>query len=75
MDGLIFPGGFGAALNLCDFAIKGADGDIHLEVNRIIKEMLEANKSFGFIKNGCRKNYYSIDNHAFLFSLELNFND
>ena len=23
MDGLIFPGGFGAVLNLCDFGIKG----------------------------------------------------
>ena len=25
LDALIFPGGFGAAKNLCDFAIKGAD--------------------------------------------------
>ena len=49
MDGLIFPGGFGAALNLCDFALKGADCDIHPEVNRIIQEMLAANKPLGFI--------------------------
>ena len=49
MDGLIFPGGFGAALNLCDFALKGADCDIHPEVNRIIGEMLIANKPLGFI--------------------------
>ena len=49
MDGLIFPGGFGAALNLCDFALKGADCDIHPEVNRIIQEMLQANKPLGFI--------------------------
>ena len=49
MDALIFPGGFGAALNLCDFALKGADCDIHPEVNRIIQEMLEANKPLGFI--------------------------
>ena len=49
MDGLIFPGGFGAALNLCDFAIKGSDCDIHPEVNRIIQEMLEANNPLGFI--------------------------
>ena len=40
MDGLIFPGGFGAALNLCDFALKGAECDIHPEVNRIIQECL-----------------------------------
>ena len=49
MDALIFPGGFGAALNLCDFALKGADCDIHPEVNRIIQEMLQANKPLGFI--------------------------
>ena len=49
MDALIFPGGFGAALNLCDFALKGADCDIHPEVNRIIHEMLQENKPLGFI--------------------------
>ena len=49
MDALIFPGGFGAALNLCDFALKGADCEIHPEVNRIIQEMLQANKPLGFI--------------------------
>ena len=49
MDALIFPGGFGAALNLCDFALKGADCDIHPEVNRIIQEMLGVNKPLGFI--------------------------
>ena len=48
-DGLIFPGGFGAALNLCGFALKGADCDIHPEVKRIIQEMLKANKPLGFI--------------------------
>ena len=49
MDGLLFPGGFGAVLNLCDFAVKGADFDIHPELNRIIQEMLTANKPLGFI--------------------------
>ena len=49
MDGLIFPGGFGATLNLCNFALKGADCDIHSEGNRIIGEMLTANKPLGFI--------------------------
>ena len=49
MDGLIFPGGFGAALNLCDFALKGADCEIHPEVNQIIQEMMKANKPLGFI--------------------------
>ena len=41
MDGLIFPGGFGAALNLCDFALKGTDCNIHPEVHRIIQEILK----------------------------------
>ena len=49
MDALIFPGGFGAALNLCDFALKGADCDIYPDVNRIIQEMMQANKPLGFI--------------------------
>ena len=49
MDALLFPGGFGAALNLCDFALKGADCHIHLEVNRIIQEMLAVQKPLGFI--------------------------
>ena len=49
MDALLFPGGFGAALNLCDFALKGADCHIHQEVKRIIQEMLAAQKPLGFI--------------------------
>ena len=49
LDALIFPGGFGAALNLCDFALKGADCHIHPEVKRIIQEMLVAQKPLGFI--------------------------
>ena len=49
LDGLIFPGGYGAALNLCDFAIKGAKCDIHPEVNRIIQEMIMAKKPVGVI--------------------------
>ena len=49
IDGLIFPGGFGAALNLCDFALKGADSEIQPDVNRIIQEMMAARKPLGFI--------------------------
>ena len=49
MDALLFPGGFGAALNLCDFALKGADCHIHPEVKRIIQEILVAQKPLGFI--------------------------
>lgn len=49
IDVLIFPGGFGAAKNLCDFAIKGKDCSVNLEVERLVKEMHEAKKPMGFV--------------------------
>ena len=39
VDAVIFPGGFGAAKNLCDFAVKGTDCDVHPEVLRLVREM------------------------------------
>ncbi|MCW9050005.1 MAG: isoprenoid biosynthesis glyoxalase ElbB [Deltaproteobacteria bacterium] len=44
MDALFIPGGFGAAKNLCDFAFKGPDCDVHPEVARLIREILAAKK-------------------------------
>jgi enhancing lycopene biosynthesis protein 2 len=44
IDALIFPGGFGAAKNLCDFAVKGADCSVNPEVARLIKEVIAAKK-------------------------------
>jgi enhancing lycopene biosynthesis protein 2 len=49
IDVLIFPGGFGAAKNLCDFAVKGKDCTVNLEVERLIKEMHAARKPMGFV--------------------------
>ena len=49
IDALIFPGGFGAAKNLCNFAVKGADCDVNPEVTRLVKEMHAASKPIGFI--------------------------
>ncbi|MCK4277711.1 MAG: isoprenoid biosynthesis glyoxalase ElbB [Desulfurellaceae bacterium] len=49
LDALIFPGGYGAAKNLCNFAVKGADCIVNPEVERVIKEMHEAGKPIGFI--------------------------
>ena len=49
LDALIIPGGFGAAKNLCDFAVKGADMDVHTEVERLIRDMHSAGKPQGFI--------------------------
>jgi enhancing lycopene biosynthesis protein 2 len=49
LDAIIFPGGFGAAKNLCDFALKGAGASIQPEVARILKEMAAAKKPIGAI--------------------------
>ena len=38
VDALIFPGGFGAAKNLCNMAVKGEDAEVHPEVMRLVKE-------------------------------------
>jgi enhancing lycopene biosynthesis protein 2 len=44
LDALILPGGFGAAKNLSNFAVAGADCDANPEVARLIKEMYAAKK-------------------------------
>ena len=49
LDAVIFPGGFGAAKNLCDFAMKGAAAAVHPEVSRLLKEMASAGKPIGAI--------------------------
>jgi enhancing lycopene biosynthesis protein 2 len=48
-DALIFPGGFGTAKNLTDFAVKGADCGINPEVLRIVRETVMAKKPLGAI--------------------------
>jgi len=47
IDALVFPGGFGAAKNLCDFAVNGADCSVQPEVARLTREMLESKKPVG----------------------------
>jgi len=49
LDAVIFPGGFGAAKNLCDFAEKGAEAAINPEVARLMREMAGAGKPIGAI--------------------------
>jgi len=44
LDAIIFPGGFGAAKNLCNFAEKGAKAEIHPEVSRLLRDMAAAKK-------------------------------
>ena len=49
MDALILPGGFGAAKNLSDFAVKGPEATVQPDVKRILEEMLSAGKPIGAI--------------------------
>ncbi len=46
-DAVIFPGGFGAAMNLCDFADKGPDCTVNSEVERVLHEFRDAGKPIG----------------------------
>ena len=43
-DALAFPGGFGAALHLCNFAVKGSSGEIDPQVKRVVNEFHDSGK-------------------------------
>lgn len=49
IDALIIPGGFGAAKNLSDFAIKGPKARVHVEVQRLLEEMADRSKPIGAV--------------------------
>ena len=44
LDAIVFPGGFGAAKNLCNFAEKGSAAAIQPDVAKLLREMAAANK-------------------------------
>lgn len=46
---LFFPGGFGAAKNLCDFAFKGADCTVQPDVLKFAKAFADARKPVCFV--------------------------
>ncbi|XP_035672556.1 glutamine amidotransferase-like class 1 domain-containing protein 3A, mitochondrial isoform X1 [Branchiostoma floridae] len=46
-DAVILPGGFGAAKNLCTFAVDGADCKVNPEVEKTIKSFHDAKKPIG----------------------------
>ncbi len=48
-DAVILPGGFGAAKNLCNFAVAGADCTVNPDVARVLREAHEAGKPVGLI--------------------------
>ena len=49
LDAIMFPGGFGAAKNLCNFATKGAAASLNPDVARLLKEMAAAKKPIGAV--------------------------
>jgi len=46
-DAVIIPGGFGAAKNLSDFAIKGSDLSINKDLKYFVQDMHKAKKPIG----------------------------
>jgi enhancing lycopene biosynthesis protein 2 len=49
LDALILPGGFGAAKNLCDYALKGAGFDVNPDVSTAVMACFNAGKPLGFM--------------------------
>lgn len=49
LDALIFPGGYGAAKNLCTFAVEGRNMRVLPDVERLAREMRAAAKPQGYI--------------------------
>ncbi len=49
LDALILPGGFGAAKNLCTFAVDGPAMTVNADVERLVRDMHAAGKPQGFI--------------------------
>ena len=49
IDALIFPGGFGAAKNLCTFAANGPDCSVDPQVESLVTAVLAAGKPIGAI--------------------------
>jgi len=48
-DAIIFPGGFGAAKNLCTYAFDGPDMKIDKVVEKVIRETHQAGKPIGAV--------------------------
>ena len=48
-DAFIFPGGFGAAKNLCTFAVEGDNCSVQRDVARVVSEAHAAGKPLAFV--------------------------
>jgi enhancing lycopene biosynthesis protein 2 len=49
LDALIFPGGYGAAKNLCSFAVEGRNMRVLPAVERLAREVRQAGKPSGYV--------------------------
>lgn len=49
IDAIILPGGFGAAANLCDYAVRGPDFAVHPQVATVLRQAHQAGKPLGFV--------------------------
>jgi len=49
LDALVLTGGYGAAKNLCDYAIKGADCKVNPDVAAAVQSFHKAGKPVGFM--------------------------
>jgi len=49
LDGIVIPGGFGAAKNLCNYATAGTDLEVNPELEKVLKQAHEQGKPLGFI--------------------------
>jgi enhancing lycopene biosynthesis protein 2 len=47
LDALIIPGGYGVAKNLCQFAFKGHQGNVHQDVKKLLQNLHKAHKPIG----------------------------
>lgn len=46
-DAVLFPGGFGVAKNLCSFAFKGAECEVHPQVVKVVRDAVSLRKPVG----------------------------
>lgn len=49
LDALILPGGYGAAKNLCNFAVKGENCQVDPDVGKLVRSLADARKPIGVI--------------------------
>lgn len=49
LDAIVLPGGYGAALNLCDFAVKGAESNVNPVVSKLLSAMHQQGKPIAAI--------------------------